>query len=191
MSKLIGPDLTRYSTLFALLAVIVIFAIVSPAFLSMGNLSNILSQSAVLAIVAVGLTFVIASGGIDLSIAVSFDIGAMTAVLLMKSGMNWLPAVLIAIGAGVLVGFFNSLLIVKVKMTPFLVTLGTLFIGESIEKIMTRGGEPLYLPGAGEWFQFLGRGSLFVVGGDDGGRIDFKFSILVAIAVALAAHFFC
>lgn len=182
-------DLTRYSTLVALLVVILIFSIIAPSFLSLGNLSNILSQSAVLALVAIGLCFVIASGGIDLSIAVSFDIGAMVAVMLLKAGYGWLPAIILALAAGALVGIFNSLLVSKVKITPFLVTLGTLFIGESLEKIFTRGGEPLYYPGMSEVFKFLGRGSIFVFTAGDGGRIDLKFSIIIAIVAAIGAHF--
>ncbi|SDJ16123.1 ABC transporter permease [Paenibacillus naphthalenovorans] len=189
MSRTADRDFMRYSTLVALFAVIVTFSIISPSFLSFSNLSNILSQSAVLALVAVGLCFVIASGGIDLSIAVSFDIGAMVAVMLLKAGFGWLPAITIALAAGVLVGLFNSLLIVRVRLSPFLVTLGTLFIGESIEKIFTRGGEPVYFPGMSEVVKFLGRGSVFVFTGEDGGRIDIKFSIIIAIAAAIGAHF--
>jgi ribose transport system permease protein len=182
-------SLTRYSTLIALIAVIILFSIINPMFLSPVNLANILSQSAILALVAVGLCFVVAGGGIDLSVAVSFDIGAMVAVMMLQAGFGWLPAIILGLVAGAVVGLFNGFFVVKVGITPFLVTLATLFIGESIEKIFTRGGEPIYLPLMDEMFQFLGRGSLFVLETADGGRVDFKFSILLALVVAAAAHF--
>lgn len=185
----LGGEAGRYGTLAVLLGVFFLFAVTAPSFFSFGNLSNVLSQSSVLAIVAVGLCFVVASGGIDLSVAVSFDIGAMTAVLLLKSGAGWLPSMLIGLAAGALVGLLNSLLVVKAKIAPFLATLGTLFIGESMEKIVTKGGEPVYFPGMSEAFKWLGRGSLFVWESGDGTRIDFKFSIVIAAAVAAAAYF--
>lgn len=184
-----GTDLARYSTVLALVAVIIVFSIVSPIFLTLPNIANILSQSAILAIVAIGLTFVVASGGIDLSIAVSYDLGAMVAIMLLSAGFGWIPAILLGLLAGALIGLFNGFFVVKVKITPFLVTLGTLFIGESIQKIMTHGGEPIFLPGMDEAFKFLGSGSLFVFESLEGTRIDFKFSILIALLIAIIAHF--
>lgn len=184
-----GRSLTHFSTLIALIGVILLFSVTTPSFLSISNFANILSQSSVLALVAIGLCFVVAGGGIDLSVAVSFDIGAMVAVMMLQEGFDWLPAIILGLAAGALVGLFNSFFVVKIKITPFLVTLGTLFIGESIEKIFTRGGEPIYLPGMNEIFKFLGRGSLLVLETENGGRIDFKFSILLALLTAFVAHF--
>ncbi|MEK3645014.1 ABC transporter permease [Aeribacillus sp. FSL M8-0235] len=185
----IEKSLTHFSTLIALIGVILLFSITTPSFLSMSNFANILSQSSILALVSIGLCFVVASGGIDLSVAVSFDIGAMVAVMMLQEGFDWLPAILLGLAAGAVVGLFNSFFVVKINISPFLVTLGTLFIGESIEKIVTKGGEPIYLPGMNEIFKFLGRGSLFVLEAEEGSRIDFKFSILLALLTAFIAHF--
>ncbi|WP_102346217.1 ABC transporter permease [Bacillus sp. Marseille-P3661] len=180
--------LTRYSTLIALILVICIFTAISPAFLTASNWANILSQSSILAIVAIGLCFVVASGGMDLSIAVSFGIGSMVAVILLKAGVGWFLAIPIALIAGAIIGLINAFLVVKVKITPFLATLGTLFIGESVEKIVTRGGEAIYFPGMDEVFKYLGRGSALLIL-TDAGRIDFKFSIVLALILAVIAHF--
>ncbi|WP_453996040.1 ABC transporter permease [Bacillus nitroreducens] len=185
----LGSNTLHYSTLIALLSVVFIFFFTVPSFLSMNNLANILSQSAVLALVAIGLCFIVTSGGIDLSIAVSFDLGAMVAVIALQSGLGWIPAILLGLTAGATVGLFNSFFVVKLKISAFLVTLGTLFIGESIEKIFTRGGEPIYLPGMDEAFQFLGRGSFLVFESSTGAVANFKFSILLALFIAVVAHF--
>lgn len=137
-------SLIRYSTIIALLILIIGLSIVTPKFLNPGNLVNILSQSSILALVAVGLCLVIATGGLDLSVAVAFDIGGMVSVLLLQGGFGWLTAIIFGLLAGVVIGVFNSFLVLKIKITVFLATLGTLFIVQSIERIITEGGTPVY-----------------------------------------------
>ncbi|WP_102346204.1 ABC transporter permease [Bacillus sp. Marseille-P3661] len=182
-------SLTRYATLLAFVGVVVLFSIITPTFFTAPNIANILSQSAILALVAIGLSFVIAIGGMDLSIAVSYDAGALMTILALQSGFSLVPAILLGLSAGVLIGLFNGLFVVKTKVTPFLVTLGTLFIIESVEKIVTRGGESIYLSGVSETFRYLGQGSFLVITTADGSRIDFKFSLILVIIVAIVTHF--
>jgi ribose transport system permease protein len=182
-------DLTRYTTVIALIGVTILFSLMTPSFFTATNVANILSQSAILALVAIGLSFVVASGGIDLSIAVSYDLGAMVAIMVLQAGMGWIPAILLGLLAGALVGLFNGFFVVRLNVTPFLVTLGTMFIGESVQKIFTKGGEPIFLPGMDEMFKFLGRASALLIYTADGGRIDFKFSIVLALVVTVIAYF--
>lgn len=179
-------SLIRYSTIIALLILIIGLSILTPKFLNPGNLVNILSQSSILALVAVGLCLVIATGGLDLSVAVAFDIGGMVSVLLLQGGFGWLIAIIFGLLAGVVIGAFNSFLVLKIKITVFLATLGTLFIVQSIERIITEGGTPVYLPDMDGVFKFLGRGSVFVI--QRGSQIDFKFSIVITLLVALFIH---
>ncbi|APM39357.1 ABC transporter permease [Clostridium kluyveri] len=180
--------LIRYSTIIALLLLIIGLSVTTPDFLNPGNLINIFSQSAILALVSVGLCLVVAAGGIDLSVAVAFDIGGMVSVLLLEAGSGWLIAIIFGLLSGAIVGAFNSFLVLKVKITIFLATLGTLFIGQSIEKIITKGGTPVYMPEMDGVFKFLGDGSIFVVQ-KWGGQIDFKFSVILAILVSVLVHF--
>ncbi len=184
-----GVDVTRYTTVIALIGVTILFSLISPSFFTATNIANIFSQSAILALVAIGLCFVVASGGIDLSVAVSFDLGAMTAIMALQAGMGWIPAILLGLLAGAIIGLFNGFFVVKLNITPFLVTLATLFIGESVQKIFTKGGEPIFLTGMDEMYKFLGRGSALLIYTADGGRIDFKFSIILAVVLAAVAYF--
>jgi len=181
-------NILTFITPIVLLIVFVIFSVLAPAFFKLNNLVTILSQISVLALVAVGLSFVVASGGIDLSIAASYGLGSMVSILLLKAGFNWIIAIIAALFTGFIIGSFNSFLILKAKITIFLATLGTLFIGESIERIVTTGGSPVYLPGMSEMFKFIGKGSLLVVQQSPTVRIDLKFSVLLAIIVAALAH---
>jgi len=186
--KFNSNNILTFITPIILIVFFIAFSLLSPVFLQLNNLVNILSQISTLVLVAVGLSFVVASGGIDLSIAASYGLGAMVSILLLQAQFNWFIAIFAAIITGIIIGSFNSLLILKGKITIFLATLGTLFIGESIERIVTTGGSPVYLPGMSPIFKFIGRGSVFVVQQSGSARIDLKFSVIVALIVAILAH---
>ncbi|MBS4206531.1 ABC transporter permease [Bacillus sp. FJAT-50079] len=181
-------DWSQYSTLFAFIGLVFVFSIITPSFVGWTNIANILSQSAILALVAIGLTFVIASGGIDLSVAAYYDVGALVSIISLQAGLGWIPALLLGIVAGALVGAFNGAFVVITKINPFLVTLGTLFIIESVEKIITTGGESIYLSRMDDLFKWLGQGSILLITTASGGRIDFKFSIILVIVIGVIAH---
>ncbi len=166
-------NVLRYSTLIAFVLVVIFFSLTSPLFLQANNLVNILSQASMLMFVATGLTFIVVIGGVDLSIAAAYGLAGLVSVSMLQSGMNWFAALLGGIFICVLLGLINSFLVVKVRISVWLATLGTLFIGESIEKIFTRGGAPIYLPKMHEAFQFLGRGSVLLIFSKTMGRIDF------------------
>ena len=159
--KNIGLVIRRMGVVIAFFFVCLIFGILSPTFTTPTNLLNILDQSVVLALVAMAMTTVIVAGGIDLSVAISFDFGAMAAITLLELDMHWGLAILGGLLLGLVVGLFNALMIVKVGISPFLATLGMLFIGESVQRIYTRGGEPIYMATMPEGYRFLGRGKLF------------------------------
>jgi ribose transport system permease protein len=141
--------ITRFAVLAAFVVLFVVFSIINPSFLTVANLTNIVVNNVVLlAIVALGITVVVSSGGIDLSVGVSVDLSSMVFVSLLATGTS----VFLGIGAGlfvaVLVGVFNAIMITRLKISPFLATLGVLFIGQSIQQIATGGGNPIYLVGA-------------------------------------------
>lgn len=155
--------LLRYSMIIAFAAIFVFFSAAQPTFLSGANLLNVLVNNfALLAIAALGLTLIVSSGGIDLSIGTAIDMASMVFVMMVAAG-NPLP---LSLGTGLaaagLVGLFNALLIARLRIMPFLATLGTLFIGQSIQQLSTNGGNPIYLMGqqTAAAFAFLGRGKI-------------------------------
>ena len=133
--------LARYGFLFVFAAVAVLFAVRADAFLNGSNLVNILEGYSILLIAALAMTLVVASGGIDLSIGIAIDFGGWLAIVaMMNHGAPWPVALVVAVVAGATVGLFNSFLIVRLGIGPFLATLGTFFIGGSIQRIYTSGG---------------------------------------------------
>jgi ribose transport system permease protein len=152
--------LRRWGAPIAFVVVCILFSIASPTFRTSENIRNILDHSAILLVVSMGMTTVIIAGGIDLSVGVALDLGAMVAVSFMDNGGAWPFAVPLGLLAGFLVGLFNAFLIVKIGIGPFLATLGVLFIGQSIQRIYTLGGEPIYMMDMPEGYLFFGRGEI-------------------------------
>ena len=145
MTKL---DLKTAGPFIALVALFIIGIFVNDAFLSAGNVSNILARSSFIGIVAIGATFVITTGGIDLSVGsmAAFISGCM--ILLMNALMSTfdslitiiLLAVLASAAIGALAGMINGLLTTKAKIEAFIVTLGTMGIYRSLVTYMADGG---------------------------------------------------
>ncbi|WP_122846263.1 ABC transporter permease [Pseudomonas viridiflava] len=128
------------------LIILVFFALEAPGFLSWGNLSSlILNNFVLLAIVAVGMTWAVAAGGIDLSVGTAVDFASLGFVVALNGGYGLGAAVVIALLAGGAAGAFNALLIAGLHISPFLATLGTLFIGTSVQQLLSDGGQPIYI----------------------------------------------
>ena len=138
--------LSNYIVLFAFAAVVVFFSLTTKNFLSWENFYNVLANKVVLlAIVSLGMTLVIASGGIDLSVGVSVDISGLVFFTILAAGLSAMIGVVAGLFAALLVGLFNAFLINKLKIDPFLATLGVLFIGSSVQRLATNGGTPITL----------------------------------------------
>lgn len=152
--KSYGQVLTKYSTFFILFGLIALFSLLSGRFLSISNLFNVVQQSATLGLVAIGVTFAIIMGGIDLSggslVALT---GAIVAGLMVRNGLPPGFAVVATIGAGALIGAFNGLVIVKGKLQPFVQTLAMLAIGRGLTLLYTQGRP---ISGLEPGFTFLG-----------------------------------
>ncbi|QSY97822.1 ABC transporter permease (plasmid) [Rhizobium bangladeshense] len=138
--------ISRYAVAVAFLLLLVFFSLASPSFLTPANLFNILVNNVVLlAIIAFGMTIVISAGGIDLSVGVSVDMASMVFIMLLAAGSGPVVAILVGLAAALAVGLVNSVLITRLRISPFLATLGVLFIGQSVQQIATGGGQPIYL----------------------------------------------
>lgn len=135
-------------TLLGLILIGTVFAVLSPSFLTGPNLLNVLQQSSINACIALGMTLVIISGGIDLSVG---PVAALTAVLgaaMMVAGVPFIFAVAAALCIGMLCGFVNGALIAWGGLQPFIVTLGGLSLYRALALIFT-GGQPIFgLPDA-------------------------------------------
>ena len=114
---------------------IVLFAILVPdRFLSLYNLKTVATQTVIVGLSAVGMTFVMASGGIDLSIGSVVALASVVVALLLKSGASPLVALLGGVAAGALVGAINGVAITRLRIVPFIVTLGTMGIARGVAK---------------------------------------------------------
>lgn len=132
-------DLVReYFVYIALVALIVFFSIASPFFLTPGNFANIGRQTAIVSIIAVGMTLVIINAQIDLSVGSVFALCGMAAGLAMQYISNfWLLGALAAIAVGIVFGFVNGFVTVKLGVPSFLVTLGMLGVARGIALLIT------------------------------------------------------
>lgn len=154
--------LIKYKSLVGLLVLITIVTILSPSFLSTKNIFNILRQTSVNGIIATGMTFVILTGGIDLSVGSILAISGAVCASLLASGQNIIIAVLVALIIGAMVGFLNGFIITKGKLQPFIATLATMTILRGLTLVYT-DGKPITL-GSGDLaikFGQIGGGKIF------------------------------
>ena len=135
-----NPDVSRkFGIVASLLVLMIVFTALTNKFLSVGNFLNILQQAAINLCVAVGMTFVIITGGIDLSVGSVMALSGMIMAMMMDSGMPPVLAVIIGLISGCLFGAFNGLLVAKMQLQPFLVTLGTMSAYRGITLIISNG----------------------------------------------------
>jgi ribose transport system permease protein len=133
-------------TVLGLVILVVLFSSMTPVFLTERNLINILQQSSINACIAIGMTLVIISGGIDLSVGPAAALAAVISASLLMAGFP-VPIVLAsALAVGLACGFVNGALIAYVGLQPFIVTLGTLSIFRSLALLYTGGNPVLGLP---------------------------------------------
>jgi ribose transport system permease protein len=168
------------SQLAAAGAVIVLFgylSLASDAFLSTTNLINIGVQSAVVAIIAIGMTLVIITAGIDLSVgSVAALSGVLGALLVVTFGVPVPLAVVGGAAIGALAGLVNGVLVTQAGMAPFIATLGMLSVARGLVHIVTGS---VAVSGAPPEFKLLGQGRLGAL----------PIPILALVIVALAGHF--
>ncbi|MAN76201.1 MAG: ribose ABC transporter permease [Rhizobiales bacterium] len=136
-------NLRDAGTLVGLVLILAVFAALNPVYLTTPNIMNILQQSSINACIAPGMTFVIISGGIDLSVGPTAALSAVVAAALMVAGIPLPLAILAAIGVGMLCGLFSGSLIAFAGLQPFIVTLGGLSLFRALALIFT-GGNPIF-----------------------------------------------
>jgi erythritol transport system permease protein len=182
--------LLRGRTLVVLVVLIIIFSAISSEYLTQSNLILMTKHVAINAILAIGVTFVILTGGIDLSVGSIAGLASMVAGGLLFKGLAvpgggaifFSVAVVIVIGivVGALVGTVNGLLVTRFKVAPFIATLGMLYVARGIAQLLSNGGTYPDLAGSSargnEGFHFIGVDSLL--------GIPVAVWIMVLVAVA-------
>jgi len=132
----------RLQTLFVLVGLVILFGIASPHFLTPDNLLNVMQQSAINAILGIGLTFVIISAGIDLSVGSILALCGLVVADLLVAGHSSVVAIGAGLLAGLLCGVANGLITVLGRIPPFITTLGMMLIARSAAKIYS-GSKPI------------------------------------------------
>lgn len=142
-SSQITQALLDYGTVLALLLLSVVIAFLSPVFLTVDNLLQVLLQAAINLLIALGMTFVILTGGIALAVGSTAALAGLTVAAGMKIGVAWPLAIVAALIVGLVVGLINGLLISKLGIIPFIVTLGMLSVVRGTA-LVTSDGRPVF-----------------------------------------------
>jgi ribose transport system permease protein len=172
--------IARYGIIFVLVLMVIALSILTPSirgeqyFLTKRNLLQVALQASINAVIAVGMTFVITSGGIDLSVgSMAGFIGVVTAIALRDHGVGYIGGFLVAVGTGAACGLFNGLLVTRANLQPFIATLGTMGIFRGLA-LVASDGRPIY-----------GFNRRFIVTFSGNTFLDIPKPVIVAAAVAI------
>ncbi len=164
--------------LLTLTAMIFIFSMLAPNFFKLDNVLNIARSIAITGVVAIGETFVIISGGIDLSVTAIMASAGMAAAVAIRAGAPLWVGILIAITLGAIVGVINGLIVTKVRINPFITTLAISQIVRGLAYISS-AGHTLTVPGEG--FTTLGRGRWMDI---------IPYPVFILVGFYIIAHIF-
>lgn len=167
--------LAESAALIALIVLVLVFQSLNSTFLSTGNIRSMLVASAILIILAVGQTFVVATSGIDLSIASNMTLAAVVFGTVFAGGRGLFVSMIAAVLAGGAVGLINGLLVSKGKITDFIVTLGTLSAASGAALLLADGKPQTVISSP---LLKLSTGSVGIFG----------YSFIIAAVIAVAAH---
>jgi ribose transport system permease protein len=155
-----GKKLKDFGLIGGLLILSIILACLSPVFLTTSNLLDVILQSAINATIALGMTYVISTGGIDLSVGSIWALAGIMIGLILKAGCPWWVAVIGGLVIGAMCGVITGSLIVFGRMQPFIATLGTMGIFRGLALIIS-GGYTIY--GFPRNFNVIGAGKFYMI----------------------------
>ncbi|GAA4605315.1 ribose transport system permease protein [Actinoplanes octamycinicus] len=165
----------EWAAAVGLVLLVIVFQILNPAFLSTGNIASMLVAAAILVILAVGQTFVVATGGIDLSVASMMTLGAVAFGQAYANGWGLVWSCLLAVAVGLAIGLVNGFVIARGKITDFIVTLGMLSAASGAALILS-DGKPVTIV------------NTFLLKLSTGGIGIFGWTVIIAAVVAVIAH---
>lgn len=165
--------LRQYGIFVVFIIICLILSFISPQFLTVSNWTIIITQVSINALLAFGVTFVIITGGIDLSLGSMVAVtGVMAAMLAHPDTFPVALPIFAGLLTGLLMGVFNGFIITKSKIAPFIVTLGTMTIGRGLALILSKGRPVSNLSDS---FNFIGGGDIF--------GIPFPIIVLIIIFI--------
>lgn len=147
--------LSKLRSIIGLLLLSGLLSVLSPRFLTRSNLFNVLRQTSLNAIIAVGMTFVILTGGIDLSVGSILAFSSSVAASLAHNGTPATPAILVGLAIGTILGLLNGLIITQGNIPPFIATLAMMTMARGATLVYS-DGQPI--TGLGDGFYFIGNG---------------------------------
>lgn len=162
----------EYSAFFALILLIIVAGILNPRFLTFRNLANIARQVSVIGIVSIGMTVVIISGGIDLSVGSVLALSGVAGMSMLNASGSILVSLATTVAAGVLMGAINGTLITRGRLAPFIATLGMMAAARSLALFFVRGGNVV---GEVDGYAAISRGML----------LGFRYPVYVFLIVAI------
>ncbi|CAM4092621.1 ABC transporter permease [Roseateles saccharophilus] len=150
----------KFAALTGLLILVLVFSMTSSAFFSVGNAMTVSLQVTSIVYLGIGATFVILTGGIDLSVGSVLALSGVVAGMLVKGGMPVAPAMTLGVAIGALCGAINGLCVTRLKLPPFIATLGMMLVARGVALQLT---DARAISGLGEAFGALGNGALWRV----------------------------
>ncbi|KPD00363.1 Ribose transport system permease protein RbsC [Geobacillus sp. BCO2] len=154
-------DVKKLGPLIGLFLLCIVLSILSDDFLTMDNWLNLLRQVSINALIAFGMTFVILTGGIDLSVGSVLALSSAITAGMMAQGMNGFVAILVGLLAGMVMGVLNGVIITKGKVAPFIATLATMTAFRGLTLVYTDGRPITGFASDDILFQMMGRGYFF------------------------------
>lgn len=154
--------LAKYGVILGLIIIMVFFTVMKARFLTVTNMLNMLRQASINGLLALGMTFVVLTGGIDLSVGSAVGAAGMYCALVARTetGMPWYVALLTGLAIGLLIGTINGVVIAYLRVPAFIATLGMLSIARGIT-FMASDAKPI--PGLSKEFLVIGGGSVGVI----------------------------
>ena len=166
--------IAQYGVIVGLAAILIFFTVMKAKFMTVDNIVNMLRQTSINGLLAIGMTFVVLTGGIDLSVGSIVGAAGMFSALAARAetGIPWPIAVLIGLGVGLLLGAVNGIVVSYLKVPAFIATLGMLSIARGVT-FMASDAKPV--PGLSKGFLQIGGGSV--------GILPYPVLILIAVLV--------
>ena len=148
-------DLSRFGVIIAWIILIIIFSIVNPSFMKASNIFTILRQASIVGVCSVGMTFVILTGGMDLSVGAIIGVGCVGGAQLLSAGVPIPVVMLIILVVGAVAGLFNAFFINELEIAPIIMTLGTMTALRGVAYLLCGGFAVYGIPKA---YKFIGQG---------------------------------
>jgi len=167
--------MSDFGLVIPLIILILIVGFINPAFFGSRNITNILRNTAFMFIIATTMTFVLISGGLDLSVGSVVAIGGTITGMALKSGIPVVLSIILGLALGLIIGLINGYTIIKFNIPPLIVTLGMLYAARGIVLVLTQGAPVYPLPDS---FNVLGQGNIFLI----------PIVVIIALFLGIIAH---